>query len=349
MVQMADRAGREPVSTGATLRLPVETLIGKLPQGSDGLTGITVSADQKEPVAFAFGRERTLYLDPYNGRLLGQSSKGVRAFFASIERWHRALGAELRGHGPWRGIADAANFGFLFLVVSGVYLWIPRVWSAQRLRSIAAFRRNVSGKATLWNIHNVVGIWCAVPLFIVVLSGVIMSYTWANNLLYRISGTEPPVQGGRQAEGLHRNARRHQNSQHSLELGALFERAGEKVSSWRTITLRWDPAAPVDVFTIDQGNGGQPQLRSQLTLDARDGTEKRWEPFASNSTGRRWRAWARFLHTGEAVGLVGQIVAALAAFGGAVLVVTGIGMAWLRLNAARRAKRRESDLLVAAR
>ncbi len=348
IVQIADRRALAPVSSGS-VRLPLEALVGKLPDAADGLSSITLSADRSEPVAFAFGRERILFLDPYNGRLLGQNSRGVRSFFSSIERWHRALGADLRGHGAGRAIADVANFLFLFLILSGTYLWLPRVWSAQRLRSITRFRRNLSGKAAFWNIHNVVGIWCAVPLFILVLSGVIMSFTWANNLLFRLSGTEPPQGGPRQAEGQHRIAHRKQDIPLTMALAALFKRAGDQVPGWHTLTLRWEPGASADVFTIDQGNGGQPQLRSQLTLNARNGAVRRWEPFSSYSTGRRWRAWVRFLHTGEAVGPLGQIVAAVAAFGGAVLVITGLWMAWLRLGLKRSAKRNENTALTVSR
>ena len=260
-----------------------------------------------------------------------------------IERW-----AQLRGRGPGRAIADAANFLFLFLVVSGFYLWLPRVWSSQRVRSIILFRRNLSGKSALWNIHNVIGIWCVIPLFVLVLSGVVMSYTWANNFLFRLSGTEPPRPNARQEQGLHRVPHCTESAP-SITLAALFERAGKQVPGWRTISLRWEPGTPAHVFTIDRGNGGQPQLRSQLTLSACDGAVKHWEPFSSNPTGRRWRAWVRFLHTGEAIRFAGQIAAALAALGGAGLVITGLAMAWLRLGAARRAKRKECSVLAASR
>ena len=343
LLRVVDRASRAPVSAGAE-RLPMETLLSKLPEGGEGLSGITVYANRDEPVAFAFGRERTLFVDPYNGKFLGQASARARIFFFTIERWHRALGAELRGRGPWRPIADAANFVFLFILISGLYLWLPRSWRAQRLRQIGLLRRNLSGKAALWNIHNVVGIWCVMPLLVIVLSGVIMSYPWANNLLYRLSGTEPPSQGANRLEGQHRRAGRIKGGSSSLPLTTLFDRAAHQVPVWRSISLRWEPGAPVDVFTIDQGNGGQPQARSQLTLAIQDASVKRWEPFSSYPTGRRWRIWARFLHTGEALGVIGQAVASIATFGGAVLVVTGMWMAWMRFIAARRVRRTEGIL-----
>lgn len=339
IVRAADRASRAPVIRGSVY-LPIEALLAKLPSGAEGLSAITVSADREEPVAFAFGRERTVYLDPYSGRYLGQGSSSTRAFFSALERWHRAIGSELRGHGPGRPIADAANLLFLLLVVSGLFLWWPRIWSVRRLRSITLLRRSSSLKAALWNAHNVIGIWCAIPLFVVVFSGVIMSYAWANNLLFRISGSPAPLSGNNRPTETHqRHSRQKETGPPTVSVGELFGRAGKQVSGWHTITLRWAPDRTEYVFAIDNGNGGQPQLRSQLTLNARDGSVKAWEPFSSYSTGRRWRSWTRFLHTGEALGPVGQILAALATLGGALLVITGFGMAWLRFRARWSAER----------
>jgi uncharacterized iron-regulated membrane protein len=84
---------------------------------------------------------------------------------------------------------------------------------------------------------------------------------------------------------------------------------------------------------IDQGNGGQPHKRAQLTLDRKTGEVTRWEPFSSYSTGRKLRSFLRFAHTGEVAGVVGQTVAGLASLGGAFLVWTGISLALRRLRA----------------
>ena len=53
------------------------------------------------------------------------------------------------------------------------------------------------------------------------------------------------------------------------------------------------PDAPL-AFTIDQGDGGQPQKRAQLTLDQKTGEVVRWEPFSSYTTGRKLRSFLRF-------------------------------------------------------
>ena len=101
-------------------------------------------------------------------------------------------------------------------------------------------------------------------------------------------------------------------------------------------------AASVPVtFTIDRGNGGQPQKRAQLVLDRATNNPVRWEPFSTYTRGRQLRSILRFAHTGEVVGVAGQTIAALVSTGGAVLVITGLALAIRRLLG-WRAKRSKS-------
>ena len=69
----------------------------------------------------------------------------------------------------------------------------PRRWSWKHLRPVVLFTRGARGKARDFNWHNVIGIWSAVPLFIVVLSAVPISFPWASDLVYRAVGEEPPA------------------------------------------------------------------------------------------------------------------------------------------------------------
>jgi uncharacterized iron-regulated membrane protein len=67
-----------------------------------------------------------------------------------------------------------------------------------------------------------------------------------------------------------------------------------------------------------------------LTLNSSSAEIIKWEPFAGQNSGRKLRTWMRFLHTGEAGGVIGQALAALGSAGGVVLVCTGLAMAWRR-------------------
>jgi uncharacterized iron-regulated membrane protein len=334
----ADVRSYSVVRTPEETRLSVESLLDRVQQSrSDVPSSITWPADPSAPVAVGYGRSRTVYVNPYTGQVLGEGSPRIQAFFHTVTDLHRWLGAHGENRDVARAITGACNLGFLFLVVSGFYLWWPRKWVRPQFRNVLWFRGGLSGKARDFNWHNVIGFWLFAPLFVVVLSGVVISYTWAGNLVYRLVGEEPPQPrsgpggpGGpvtrTSTEGLDR----------------LLTRAEREVSGWRTISVQLPPTAEAPVtFSIDRGNGGQPQERAQLVLDRMTGDVVRWEPFSSYSTGRQLRSILRFAHTGEVAGLPGQTVAGLASLGAAVLVWTGLALTWRRFRAwtARRAGR----------
>jgi len=76
----------------------------------------------------------------------------------------------------------------------------------------------------------------------------------------------------------------------------------------------------------------------QLSADPFSGKVLREERYADLSAGRKVRVWLRFLHTGEALGAAGQLVAAIASLGAALLVWTGLALALRRLARRWRAR-----------
>jgi uncharacterized iron-regulated membrane protein len=197
------------------------------------------------------------------------------------------------------------------------------------------FKGGLRGKARDFNWHNVIGMWSAVPLFIVVVSAVPISFRWANDAVYHAVGEQPPAARGA-------GAVREGGRQAPLQLAGLngmWARAERQVPGWRTINLRLPQtnSAPL-AFAIDRGDGGQPHLRSTLTLDRESGSVVSYEDFSTLSTGRRIRNVMRFAHTGEVLGIPGQTIAGLVSLGGVVLVWTGIALA-LRRFVAWRARR----------
>jgi uncharacterized iron-regulated membrane protein len=327
-----------PPAAGAQ-HLPIETLITKARETRGATpTAITLKSDPSAPAEIAFGRETTLFANPYTGAILGEGSQRTRAFFRNVTDWHRWLGAKGDNRNVARAITGACNLGFLFLVMSGFFLWWPRNWNLKSIRNVTWFRRGLQAKARDFNWHNVIGFWSAVPLFIVVLSAVVISYTWAGNLVYRVVGETPPAPRPNQPA----TPPRDNAAQTTFEdLNSAWARAEQQVSDWQSISLQLPAATAAQLtFNIDRGNGGQPQKRAQLVLDRATGEVARWEPFSSNTRGRQLRSILRFAHTGEVAGIVGQTIAGLVSTGGAVLVITGLALAIRRFLAwvARRSR-----------
>ena len=80
IINWADRGFQSQPAVGAQ-RLPVDDLLAKLQSAQGGLpSGITIRPGSAAPVTFDLGRERTLFVDPYTGQLLGEESPRLRAF-----------------------------------------------------------------------------------------------------------------------------------------------------------------------------------------------------------------------------------------------------------------------------
>jgi uncharacterized iron-regulated membrane protein len=340
-----------PPSSEAT-RLPLDTLLAKAREvRKTEPTAITLRADKSAPAEVSFGREGKLFVNSYSGDVLGEGSVGVRNFFRYVTDWHRWLGAQGENRNLARAITGACNLGFLFLAVSGFYLWWPQRFSRKALRNITWFRRGLPAKARNFNWHNTIGFWSAVPLFIVVLSAVVISYTWAGNLVYRIVGENPPAPRNQANAGSGTPKAVTEKAEPLTNLDGLWARAEQQVSGWQSITLQLGSSGDAPLtFAIDRGNGGQPQKRAQLVLDRKTVNVVRYEPFSSYSTGRQLRSILRFAHTGEVLGVIGQTIAGLVSLGGAFLVWTGFALAWRRLRGWRekRAKRDREEVLVAS-
>ncbi|NJM54172.1 MAG: PepSY domain-containing protein [Blastocatellia bacterium] len=52
----------------------------------------------------------------------------------------------------------------------------------------------MGGKARDFNWHNVIGFWSSLILIILTLTAAVISYQWAGNLLYILTGNEIPQQ-----------------------------------------------------------------------------------------------------------------------------------------------------------
>ena len=338
VIEWADRtAWTAPAAAGAHLAPEALIAAAAAARRERPVIGVTLRSDAAAPATVTFEGNGALLVDPYTAAIIGEPPAGLRSFFRTMTVWHRYIALEGASRATGKAITGAANLGFLFLVISGLYLWFPRVWHWVQFRNALWFRRGLSSKARDFNWHNTIGFWSCVPLAIIVAGVVPISYSWGNTLVYRMAGdTPPPPPATAQA----RPADSSPQTYIMDGLNGAWAAAIAEVPSWRTITTRLatNAKAPI-VLTVDEGYAGQPQKRHTMTFDRRSAAVVKDETFDSLSAGRRARSWLRFAHTGEIYGLTGQTIAGLASAGGAFLVYTGLALATRRLLGLLRRRR----------
>ncbi|WAC20657.1 PepSY-associated TM helix domain-containing protein [Luteolibacter sp. SL250] len=173
-----------------------EKILGNHADASPAASGVTYYSDPEMPASVQFGRGKSAYADPYTGESLGEGNAGLKAFFAWVLRLHRWLTLQGESREIGGNITKAANLVFLFLVISGLYLWFPKRLSRTAFRAVATLQFRLKGRARDWNWHNTFGFWACIPLFFIVITGLVMSYSWANNLIYTAVGETPPPPRG---------------------------------------------------------------------------------------------------------------------------------------------------------
>ncbi len=275
MLEWADRrSGSVPLPADAR-PLPPETLLASAVAAEPGAapTGITARRDPRAPVTVSVEGGRPRLVDPYTGAILGEPSPRLRAFFRTMTDWHRWIALQDTSRATGKAITGAANLGFLFIVLSGIYLWVPRVWTRLQFTQVLWFRGGLPGKARDFNWHNVIGIWSAIPLAIVVAGAVPISYSWAGNLVYRIAGEAPPgPPAGARPGGRERGGAREERPR-AVEvtgLDAAWAAAQAQVPAWRTISVRLGgPAQGPYVITSTRATAASRSIAARSASIAR--------------------------------------------------------------------------------
>ncbi len=329
-----------------TTRMPLDQLIGVLQQSQPELhpNSLMVTNNVGAPVSIRAGRN-SFDLDPYTGAPMQMQSAAVDNFFETVEHVHRWLNLQGENRNTGRQIMDVANVVFLFLVLSGMFLWLPPRFKQAMFKARLWLRSDYATSAVRdhhW--HHIFGIWMAIPLLALVYSGAVMSYPWAANLLYRAFGAEIPAPlggpggpggpfgGGPNGLNQATASTEVQTPLQTIDAMLQFALADASSAGWQRVTLSLPAASDKTMrIEIDQGNGAQAQKRHTLILDRNTGAIKQVREFSDTPRAQRLRGIARFLHTGEILGFWGQTLAAIASIAAMLLVWTGLSLAYRRL------------------
>lgn len=331
VVQWLDRGYRVQV---AAAPMPLRAIAAEARKGlpKERLSAISLERGPASPVTLQFGADKAYLADPGSGKVLGPSAPRARAFFRQVEGIHRWFGQDGKAKGVALQVKGAANGAFFIMILSGLCLWWPR----PKNPPVLWFKKGARGKARDFNWHNVLGLWAWIPIVLISGTGLILSYGWANDLLYRLTGNEVPVRPQARVERL--TGQRGQDAPPVDWDGALLA-AQAQAPAWRAMTLRAPrPGRDEISVSIVTEDAPPPRGRGTLTLRAGSGEFLRWEPYEAQNWGRKLRLWARWTHTGQSLGLLGQSLMALACVAILALAWTGFALSWRRFFGAPKAR-----------
>ena len=308
-------------------------------------TSIEYRAGPDAAVRVHAGRERRVFVDPYTGGVLGGGAVRLEGFFESVNAWHRWVSFPDSAIRRGRAVTAVANLALLFLLLTGPILWLPRRVTRRSVAEGLFFRRGVKGVVRALNWHYVIGIWSVVPLLMIAVTGMVMSYPAVGDRVYPVVGgaisfgslaAGPGVGqvGGEVADGQAATEAADQTADPALApragLAAALAATESGIPGWRAIVLTLPRPRDTEVrVEVRAGRSGQPQKAGVMTVDRRTGAALSWESFADATPSRRAQQFLRYAHTGEYWGLAGQVVAGLLAVGTVLMVWTGLSVALL--------------------
>jgi uncharacterized iron-regulated membrane protein len=336
-----EREQRAVDAVPMTHELPPSALLEAATNGHTALDGVTLtmSADPATAAVASIGSGQIRYVNPRTGAIVGEGAPRARGWFQSLTAFHRWFAVAPRWRPGARLLTGCSTVALVVLVTSGPLLWIPRnVRRGTVVRSVTLSWPSTA-RAREFNWHTVVGFWVAPILLVLAATGVVLAFPWANRLLQSVAGTPlpgapagPASSRGPVGRALPGPAMDPPSTAPHERIDEAWAIARQQIPTWQTISLRIQGSTEGPLsFTITDAAHWNRFARSQLTVDGTTGMVTRWEPYSRITRGQRWRGWARFAHTGELGGVVGQLLAAAASTGAALLVWTGISLAIRRL------------------
>ena len=297
--------------TAATAPLPEQKLVDAVaaqfaPQDSAVRVEQIALYGPRTAQVFVLSTGRRIFVNPYSGEILGMRDRPSRVemFVVGVHQLHVQLLAGNAG----RRIVDIATMTILFLVPTGLYLWWPKKRVKVRLRS--------SWRRFNWDLHNVAGLYGFVLVFVLAVTGLLLSF---ETPLYWLSRSDPWRQGAMPRSVV-------QQSAVAPDLDQLIAEADRALPGADTyeIHLPMRPRSPVQVLKHGPGPAG----RSTVFLDRYSGRVLRVDDASKLPRSYRAHLIDQAIHMGTIMGMTSKIAMSAASLVLVILVITGTTLWW---------------------
>jgi uncharacterized iron-regulated membrane protein len=140
-----------------------------------------------------YGGYKMVYADPYTGEIL-HVDKGTLEIIVLVVTLHTTLLMGEFGH----GLIKACTLIFLVQLIAGLVLWRPRNRAAFKAALQWAWRSGP--RRRLFDGHRTVGFYASAGLLVMVLTSLVMSWTWVSKPVVAAFGGEPSLVHGEEEE-----------------------------------------------------------------------------------------------------------------------------------------------------
>jgi uncharacterized iron-regulated membrane protein len=270
------------------------------------------------------GRPRTLnaWIDPPTARVL-DTDEVAKGFTMVMHRVHGSLLIPEIG----RKVVGWLGWAMFVSCVTGLWLWWPR--HAGFLKGLRWHR----GASTLFNLHHLVGFWVCIPLAVLSLTGVYISFPQTSRALFGLPQPPARQQGpGRFAPPI---------LQPRLTIAQAVAAAQSEAPGAAVVEVSRPTRGKEPTWRVGLRAPGAERAKTLQVVDATGEVKSGREsgPGGGGGASDTLSPLMRRVHDGAGMGIVWQLIIFVGGLAPALLGVSGVVM-WLRRSARRKALRR---------
>jgi len=269
----------------------------------------------------------SIYVNPYTAEILKDKREPSAAekFFIFVRAGHRFFWLPQKIGSPVVGISCIL---FVIILVTGLVWWYPKKWTSKTREKSFSIKWSAKWKRLNIDLHNVLGFYTFLFVFILTISGIVYSFDWFEKGLYSTltwkSKKEVPP---------HPLSDTTQLSPTKIQepLDVLWKRIDHLYNGQYgrlLIEAPHEAKDPYEVF-VNRGDGTRIydmafHYYDRHTLKELPNLNERAIPFTQLALGEKIFRMNFDIHTGQILGLSTKIIAFIACIIGASLPITGV-------------------------
>ncbi|MCT4647754.1 MAG: PepSY domain-containing protein [Carboxylicivirga sp.] len=276
----------------------------------------------------------TVYYNPYTGEQCGLQKQGWNTFFETMLNLHRFL---LLGD-TGKLINGIAILIFVFLLISGLVLWIPM--SIAKLKDSLRVEWRTTFYRLIYDLHNTLGFYTTILLLCIALTGLYTSFHWMKNLMivglggHSIVISEDNLELQKDLSDAFKTALNNleeetdKPTEKPMSLQAIVDESNGLLTNKGQTTILL-PNEHVKTIKATKINFDTFMETPDVIEFSASGQIRTIKLFKDLPFHEKFKSIVKPMHTGELFGLPGIIIFSLASFIACSLPVTGVVL-WLK-------------------
>ena len=319
-------------------KLSVERLIKNVESQTNGVVTV-ISIPAKENATYVLnvktkdgGKRGTNYfVNPYTADLIGDGKGVLSDFFMTIFKLHRWLLLDISIGRPIVGIATLI---FVFMLISGMIIWIPN--KVKHWRQGLKIKTRANFKRLNHDLHNTLGFYAFILMLIMALSGLFWSFEWYREGASHLLGTEV---FNREKSSIESNIYHTSNQLISIE--ELINQSKLELPYEGDCRI-YLPTTKKDVFKVEKNSIGFFAFAGsdQLFIDQYGGEIIHKNIFSEKPLNKQIAALIKPIHMGYVFGTFSKILYFIACLIATSLPITGT-IIWI--NKLKKKKKRRTN------